>query len=181
MSKDTPEATPKKKGGLKKLLLIGLGAIVLVGGGAGGAIYASQAGLLGGGGKAEDAHAAKPKLVKREGAAAGAGKAGYEPTYFEIEKNFTSNLVDADGFMQVQLGVSTYYDSKVIDNLKKHELPIRSAVLMTLADQSAVVISTPDGKKQLQKSLKNTINRVLQEKEGFGGIDDVYFTSFVIQ
>lgn len=180
MSKDTPEAAPQKKRGLMKVLLIGLGAIILVGGGAGGAIYASRAGLIGGS-KAEDPHAGKPRLVKREGAGAASGKAGYEPTYFEIEKNFTANLRDADGFMQVALGISTYYDSKVIDNIKRHDLPIRSAVLMTLADQSVDVISTPEGKKQLQKALKDTINRVLQEKEGFGGIDDVYFTSFVIQ
>ena len=173
MSKDSAAAAPAKKGGTKKLLMIALGAIVLVGGGAGGAIYASQAGLIGGG-KADDPHADKPKLVTRE-------DGSREATYFEIEKNFTSNLADADGFMQLSLGVSTYYDSRVLDNIKRHEVPIRSAVLMTLGDQSVDVIASPQGKKQLQKALKDSINRVLQEKEGFGGVDDVYFTSFVIQ
>lgn len=173
MSKDAADTAPRKKGGLKKIIVIALGAIALVGGGAGGAIYASQAGLIGGA-KAEDPHADKPRLVMR-------ADGGREATYFEIEKNFTSNLADADGFMQLSLGVSTYYDSRVLDNIKRHEVPIRSAVLMTLADQSVDVIATPAGKKQLQKALKDTVNRVLQEKEGFGGVDDVYFTSFVIQ
>lgn len=181
MSETISEA-PKKKGGLRKILVIGLGTIVLVGGGAGGAIYATQAGLIGSDAAHEDPQAGKPQLVRRAGAGAHAsGKQAYEPTYFEIEKNFTANLADADGFMQVQLGVSTHYDSRVLDNIKRHELPIRSAVLMTLSDQSVDVISTPQGKMQLQKALKDTINRVLQEKEGFGGVDDVYFTSFVIQ
>ncbi|MCJ8156354.1 flagellar basal body-associated protein FliL [Sphingomonas sp. LaA6.9] len=173
MSKDAADTAPRKKGGMKKIIVIALGAIALVGGGAGGAIYASQAGLIGGA-KAEDSYADKPKLVMR-------ADGGPEATYFEIEKNFTSNLADADGFMQLSLGVATYYDSRVLDNIKRHEVPIRSAVLMTLADQSVDVIATPAGKKQLQKALKDTVNRVLQEKEGFGGVDDVYFTSFVIQ
>jgi flagellar FliL protein len=60
-------------------------------------------------------------------------------------------------------------------------MPIRSAVLMTLADQDAMVISTPEGKKRLQKQLTTAINAVLKEKTGYAGVDDVYFTSFIIQ
>ena len=60
-------------------------------------------------------------------------------------------------------------------------MPVRSAVLMTLADQDAFVITTPEGKKELQKTLKGAINDVLKQREGFGGIDSVYFTSFIIQ
>ena len=59
-------------------------------------------------------------------------------------------------------------------------MPVRSAMLMTLADQEAEVLSTPEGKKMLQKKLKVAINDVLKQKTGFGGIDDVYFTSFII-
>jgi flagellar FliL protein len=60
-------------------------------------------------------------------------------------------------------------------------MPVRSAVLMTLADQDAFVITTPEGKKLLQKALKDSINDVLKSREGFGGVNDVYFTSFIIQ
>jgi flagellar FliL protein len=60
-------------------------------------------------------------------------------------------------------------------------MPIRSAVLMVLADQDSFALQTPEGKKALQKQLKDAINQVLISKEGFGGIDDVYFTSFIIQ
>ena len=52
---------------------------------------------------------------------------------------------------------------------------------MTLADQDAFVITTPEGKKMLQGALKDSINEVLKSREGFGGIDGVYFTSFIIQ
>ncbi|MFS0737589.1 flagellar basal body-associated FliL family protein [Sphingomonas sp. 1P06PA] len=110
-----------------------------------------------------------------------AGGDRYEATYYPIEQNFTANLRDSDALVQVALGVSTFYDSRVIDNLKKHEMPVRSAILMTLGDEDPVAITTPEGKKALQKHLTQAVNEVLREKEGFGGIDDVYFTSFIVQ
>jgi len=33
----------------------------------------------------------------------------------------------------------------------------------------------------LQRDLTQAINDVLRQKEGFGGIDNVYFTNLVIQ
>ena len=188
---------PKKKGGMKKMLIMGVGILVLMGAGVGAGIYASGAGLVGGGheGPKEDPHA--PKLVPREGAAGAEdaplhptkGKDGevtfnrslYKATYYPIEQTFTSNLRDSDGFMQIGIGVATYYDSRVVDGLKDNEMPVRSAILMTLANQDGFVISTPEGKKALQTELKDAINQVLVSRTGFGGIDDVYFTSFIIQ
>jgi flagellar protein FliL len=188
MSDAATGAKPKKKGGLKKLLLIGGGAILLVGGGVGAGLYAAGTGLAGPHAPAEDPN--KPKLVAKEGAEGAethvpAGKqpdpTKYQATYYPIEQSFTSNLRDSDGFVQLGIGVSTFYDSRVIENLKKNDMPVRSAVLMTLADQDSFVITTPEGKKQLLHSLKDAINGVLEQREGFGGVDSVYFTSFIIQ
>jgi flagellar FliL protein len=69
----------------------------------------------------------------------------------------------------------------VLDGFKDNEMPIRSAVLETLANQDAFVLGTPEGKTALQARLRDAINKVLVEKTGYGGIDDVYFTSFIIQ
>jgi flagellar FliL protein len=149
---------------------------------------------LAGGAHAEPEDPNQPKLVERSDAheSSHGGKkprqieeaidpSKYKASYYDLAQNFTSNLRDSDGFMQVSLGVSTFYDQRVLDRVKEHEMAIRSAVLMTLADQDAFVIATPQGKKELQKKLKKAINDVLIEKEGFGGIDDVYFTNFIIQ
>ncbi|MBL0914478.1 MAG: flagellar basal body-associated FliL family protein, partial [Sphingopyxis sp.] len=73
------------------------------------------------------------------------------------------------------------YDGKVITNIKRQQVPIRSAVLMVLAEQDPALLSTSQGKQLLQRQLTNAINDVLREKEGFGGVDNVYFTSLVIQ
>lgn len=192
MSEETKQP-PKKKGKLKTIIMIALGSVLLVGGGVGAGLYAAGAGLAGGAHK-EPEDPNRPKLVPRSDAhetAHGDKKARqieeaidpgkYKASYYDLAQNFTSNLRDSDGFMQVSVGISTYYDQRVLDRVKEHEMAIRSAVLMTLADQDAFVISTPQGKKELQGKLKKAINDVLVEKEGFGGVDDVYFTNFIIQ
>ena len=202
MAKDNVvEGAPKKKGGFKKLLFIGVAAIALIGAGAGAGIYFG----------ALQAHEAKPedhfpKLVERsegepEPAAEGDDKEAppkvgtvsvpndkfkvdpkkYEITYYPIADSFTTNLADGSGFLQVGISLSTFYDGKVINNIKRQAVPIRSVVLMVLAEQDPALLSTSQGKQRLQRQLTAAINDVLRDKEGFGGIDNVYFTSLVIQ
>ena len=204
MSKNKEPGEEKPKGGkAKKLITISVGALVIAGAGAGAGLYAANSGMMG---HAEKEDPNRPKLVERseEPAEAAEGEEGKEPapkvgtvavksdvypvdpkkfevTYFPIEQNFTANLADSDGFVQVGLSLSTYYDGKVISNIKQQSVPIRSAVLLILSQQDGAVLSTHEGKKRLQDQIKKAINRVLREKEGFGGIDNVYFTNLVIQ
>ncbi|WP_326525398.1 flagellar basal body-associated FliL family protein [Sphingomonas sp.] len=204
---DAPDGAPKKKKGkLGKLLVIGVGLIALVGGGVGAGLYAASSGMIGGGHAAEaegekiDAPRLIPKSEQKrvsaaggeggegEGAAKGGsptpmGKGGdkYASNYFTMEKEFTSNLKESVHFIQVGIAVSTPYDDRVIGNLKTHEIAVRSAILMTLGDTDEDAVFTPDGKEQLQKKLASAINATLKQKEGFGGIGNVYFTNFVVQ
>ncbi|HEU4961827.1 MAG TPA: flagellar basal body-associated FliL family protein [Sphingomonas sp.] len=198
---DIVEGKPKKKGKLVKLLGIAVVLIVLVGVGAGAGMFFAQ---KMGGAKAEAAPADNlPRLVPKSeevrvsaaegsgsetsGAGAkeatppGEGGAKYASTYYELDKDFTSNLQDSVHYIQIGVAVSTPYDQRVIDNLKTHEIAVRSAILMALGDTTEDEVFTSDGKKQLQKRLVGAINRVLIQKEGFGGISNVYFTSFVVQ
>ena len=179
----------KKKGRGRKLLLVGL-LVLAVGGGGAGAVYA---GLLGGG-HGHDKGSGKPHLVPREGVSAAevarnaspdgdkkVDPARFQPTYHAMGESITANLRDGSGFVQVALGVSTYYDSSVLDKVKLHEMAIRSAILLALSDQDAEALATPAGKQGLKDELRGAINGVLKSKEGFGGIDEVHFTGFVIQ
>ena len=105
----------------------------------------------------------------------------YQATYFQIPAPFTSNMVDSDAFAQVSIAVSTYYDQRVITAVTTHELAIRSAILMMLAQEQEIDLSTPKGKEILQGKLLRIINDTLKANTGFGGVDNVYFTNFVIQ
>ena len=197
---DKSEAKPKKKGKLVKLIGMAVALVVLVGAGAAAGMY--FAGKTGGS-AAEAKTANQPQLVpkseevrvsaaggsgsetsgegKKEATPPGEGGAQYASTYYELDKDFTSNLQDSVHYIPVGIAVSTPYDQRVIDNLKTHEIAVRSAVLMALGDTTEDQVFTSDGKKQLQKHIADAINQVLIQKEGFGGISNVYFTNFVVQ
>jgi flagellar FliL protein len=195
------EATPKKKGKLVKLIGIAAALLVLVGAGAAGGMFFAQ---KMGGGSAEAKPADNlPRLVPKSeevrvsaaegsgsetsGAGAkeatppGEGGAKYASTYYELDKDFTSNLQDSVHYIQVGVAVSTPYDQRVIDNLKTHEIAVRSSILMALGDTTEDEVFTSEGKRQLQKRIADAINKVLIQKEGFGGVSNVYFTNFVVQ
>ena len=197
----TEPGTPAKKG-KKKAIIASIAAIALVGAGAATGVY--LAGGITDHTPKIDPH--RPKLVERseepeEPAAEGEGaeavfKEGtvdvkndrvpvdprkFEVTYVNLEQSFTANLADGAGFVQLGLSLSTYYDGKVVQNINRQSVPIRSAILMVLSQQDAEALSTPQGKQMLQRDLTTAINQVLRQKEGFGGVDNVYFSNLVIQ
>jgi flagellar protein FliL len=198
------EDTPKKGGMFKKIIILTIAATTLVGAGVGAASYL---GLGHQDGKAEE-DPSRPKLVERsdDEAEPTEGEGGdakdvplkvgtvsvksdrhkidpkkFEITYFPIEQPFTSNLADGESFVQIGLSLSTYYDGRLIQNLKRQMIPIRSQVLTVLSTQNAEVLASPEGREMLQSQLTREINAVLRKKEGFGGIDNVYITQMVVQ
>ncbi|NJC34732.1 flagellar FliL protein [Sphingomonas jejuensis] len=179
---DAPE-TPKKKkkGKLGRLLILGFGAVLLLGGGIGAGLFFS--GALGSSkAHAEEVDPNKPQLVPRGGEHGEGGEGDeYESSYQPLEKEFTSNLKDSTHFVQMGIAVGTNYDARVLENVTKHELAIRSAVLMTISETEEDQVFTTEGKEQLQRRLVQTINHVLEEKTGFGGVGNVYFTNFIVQ
>ena len=130
-----------------------------------------------GGGEGEAAAASHEGTPTPEGH----GGEPYASNYYAMEKEFTANLQDSIHFVQVGIAVSTPYDDKVIENLKTNDIAVRSAILMTLGDTSEEQVFTSAGKRALQGRLVGAINATLREKEGFGGIANVYFTNFVVQ
>ena len=193
---------PKKKGKLVKLIGIAVVLLLLVGGGVGaGMFFAGRMGAAKADAKPADSNL--PQLVpkseevrisaaagsgsetsgsgSKEATPAGDGGAKYASTYYEMDKDFTSNLQDSVHYIQVGIAVSTPYDQRVIDNLKTHEIAVRSAILMALGDTTEDEVFTSEGKRQLQKRIADAINKVLVQKEGFGGVSNVYFTNFVVQ
>ena len=71
--------------------------------------------------------------------------------------------------------------SPVMANVKKHELAIRSEILAILAEQTEQELSGISNRKRIQDLLRDGINKVLMEMERFGGIENVFFTTMVMQ
>jgi flagellar FliL protein len=102
-------------------------------------------------------------------------------TYFTFPEPITSNLKDSRSFLQVQVGVSTQYDKQVITHVETHLLALQSDMLAVIATFTEEDIAGPSGRARLADALKDAINARLERMEGFGGIEDVFFPSFMMQ
>lgn len=194
MSKDkSSQETEQKKGGMLKPAIFGL---LLLGVGGGGTYGAIASGMLGVQEASEEDN--NPKLVlkgaedpypygddgkskDKQPVVYGAGGGKYRTAYYDFTEGFTSNLSDGIALIQVSLAASTQYDGRVIMWLDEHETALRSRILVELASTSQMDLASPDGKQRLQARLTEALNEVLEEREGFGGVNNVYFRSFIVQ
>jgi len=186
-----PEAgseEPKKKKPILLIAGIAVGAIVLLVGVAFGTLYMSgyyeKKAELAAMDKLEELEAAAtkakdeaPAKLKKEAPEA----TRFEKNYFQIEKELMTNITGSKKVMVVQLAVMTHYDTRVFDNIKKHEFALRSAMLDIMRQSTEAEVSKPDFRKELAVKLKDIMNSMLEEYEDFGGIEEVMFTSFVMQ
>ncbi len=196
MSTETaPQETPppKKKGGKLKPVLF---AVLLLAAGGGGTYAAFASGMLGAHGTQEEDN--NPKLVRKGDedpypftggedtkdktpVVHGAGGGEYRTAYYNFTDEFTSNLANGNALVQVSIAASTHYDGRVLMWLAEHETALRSRILAELAATSEEDLASIEGKEELQQRLTKALNEVLEQREGFGGVDSVYFRSFIVQ
>ena len=189
------EEEPKKRINFKKIALFGLGPIVLIGIGLGVGAFLfmptqtpveqveeliekklQQAGQLPST-EGEDEAAAEPEKVYKDTPSTDT----FVTSYYTFPDNFTTNLKGSKAFLQVSVGVSTQYDETVIENVEMHQLALRSEVLGVVSEFTVEEVEGKTGRDQLADSIKDAINKRLEELEGFGGVEGVYFTAFVLQ
>jgi flagellar FliL protein len=191
---DEENNEPKKRGGLIKILLFSFGGIALIGIGLG-------VGFVLFGNAQPDPSEEIEQIIERkmeeadakkladEEAAKGDSKVAKETpevetfvtTYFEFPGTFTTNLMNSRKFLQVGLGVSTQYDDTVMGNVESHQLALRSEILNTMSEFSEADVQGKNGREALALALRDSINLKLVDLEDFGGIQEVHFTSFVLQ
>ena len=188
------EAEQKAGGGLvKKLLIFGGGGLVMiaVGLGAGGLIFGSAQPDP----SEEIEEIIERKLAERETAEAEADNSTepqkqskdtpeedvFETIYHEFAGTFTTNLDGSRKMLQLGIGVSTQYDDTVMMNVESHQLALRSVILGVISNFSEEDVKGSTGREMLAVSIRDAINGKLEALENFGGIEEVHFTSFVLQ
>ena len=189
------EEEPKKKINLKKIALFGLGPIVLIGVGLGVGAFLfmptqtpveqveeliekklKQAGQLPS--EEDDTESAgEPQKVFKDTPSTDT----FVTSYYTFPDNFTTNLKGSKAFLQVSVGVSTQYDETVIENVELHQLALRSEILGAVSEFTVEQVEGKVGRDDLANNIKDAINIRLEELEGFGGVEGVFFTSFVLQ
>jgi len=180
MSKAAKPAAPEggdDKPKSKKMLFIIIGVLVLVIG-AGAAFM-----LMGSHGGAEEEEEA---AVQEEHAA--------KPVFVQLEP-FTVNLQREEGDQFLQVGITLKVMSPTLEEEIKANLPeIRSKLLLLLSGKRASELSTNEGKLTLQEEIIADVNEILgagetpedshgkkKRKKAKEGVEDVLFTSFIIQ
>ncbi len=154
-------------GGSKmKLILIAVGALGLMGGSIGGTLL-----IVGGGGDSAEAPAEEAVEVTRG-----------DPSYIDLKPAFTVNLAPEDpvAFLQISMQVLTFNDD-VAKELEKHKPLIRNNLNVLFSKQKSEELRATDGKERLQKSALETVQLVINEHGSGGEVDNVFFTSFVMQ
>jgi len=152
-------------GGKKKLIFIIVGVILLVGGSIGGTL------LIVGGDDTAETEVMEEVEVSRG-----------DPNYIDLKPAFTVNLAPEDpvGFLQISMQVLTF-DDDVAEELDKHKPLIRNNLVVLFGKQSSAELRAPEGKERLQKSALDTVQTVINQHGSGGEVDNVFFTSFVMQ
>ena len=189
------EEAPKRKINFTKIAMFGLGPVLLLGIGVGAGAFLFMPTQT----PIEQVEELIEKKLKQAGqlpSADGLDEENLEPqkvskdtpvnetfvtSYYTFADNFTTNLNKSKQFLQVSVGVSTQYDETVIENVEKHQMALRSEVLGVIGTYSVDDIDGKIGRDNLANSIKDAINVKLVDLEGFGGVEGVHFTSFVLQ
>lgn len=192
MAEEEGEVEGKKKSPLIKIIVISLVAVILLAGTVVGTLFVT--GFF----DKKDETAAEAQLKALENEAAGAKDpskdAGpkkvtkdspqltrFENHYLELEKDMLANLTNSRKVIQVQVAIMTHYDERVFKNVKKHEFALRSAALDVMRQTTEAELAQADFRKNLAEKIRLEMNAVLEKFEDFGGIEAIYFTSFVVQ
>ena len=181
----------KSKGGLIKIILFAVGGIMLV-------VMGLVVGYFVFGSSQPDPSEEIETIIERKMEEAEAAKSAADNAspqkvsketpeqenfitiYYEFPGTFTTNLRGSRKMLQVGIGVSTQYDDTVMMNVEAHELALRSTVLGVLSEFGEEDVQGTNGKAALASALKEGINSKLILLENFGGVEEVLFTSFVL-
>ena len=101
--------------------------------------------------------------------------------YVELDQAFTSNLADTGRYLQVKLSVSQSGGPAITAAMERHKPAIVSAILGVLGEAGEPEVATREAKDGLRGRLKAAINETLKHNGVTGGIDEVFFTSLVVQ
>lgn len=181
-------STKRGAGGLLRVLglVLGAGAFAAGGFGAGWYMFSGTGSPMTealrlidrgeGQGDAETA-AASPQKVPRPVPDGDA----FVTTYYSFDEPLTSNPAGSRRFVQVGVSLSTQYDPVVMTHVETHKVALKSDMLAVIGSFTEEQMTSREGRDALAVALREAINARLEALEGFGGIEGVFFPSFVVQ
>ena len=156
------EASPKK--GKLKLILLAVAGLVVVGGGAGGFFWWKSSSA---------AHAAEHKKAEPR----------MPSVFVPLDPPFVVNFQTADAvrFLQVEVRLAAK-DAETAELLKQNDPIVRNDLLMLFGNQDVTQLVARNGKEKLRAQSLAVVRGVVRNVGGEAAkVDNVYFTSFVMQ
>jgi flagellar FliL protein len=102
--------------------------------------------------------------------------------YTALDPPFVVSFDEEDGARYLQLTLQAMARSeKTIAAVKQHAPAIRNSVLFMLSGYELGVLATQAGKEELRKSLLVATNEILAKNGVDDRVEELYFTSLVIQ
>lgn len=179
---DTESGTGKKKGksSLVKIVIISVVVLLVMGITIGATMY-----LVGGSedaSAAEDMAAGEGESAKKKQKDKPVRKDSGDIIYHAFEPAFVVNFEDKGvvRFLQIGLSVMTHNEDVVAD-LQQHEPVIRNNLVLMLSSQKYEDLTSREGKEKLRAMIRDEIRSILRKYTGDPGIEEAFFTSFVIQ
>jgi flagellar FliL protein len=102
--------------------------------------------------------------------------------YTALDPPFVVSFEQEGGARYVQLTLQAMARSEeTIAAVKQHAPAIRNAVLYKLSGYELEVLNTQAGKEQLRHELLDAANEILAKNDVEEGIEELFFTSLVVQ
>jgi flagellar FliL protein len=173
---------PNKSGGFMGLLINGIGIFVL-----------TLAAVVAGGSINAKLHPLPDLQLDKDGKikpivpvaapSAHGGEAGapQAAVYYAIDPPLVVNFEDGSAvrFLQISMEVMAH-DQKAIDSVQKNIPLIRNNLLLLMSNRNYQTMMSREGKEKLRQEALTEI-RAVQKKQGGPDVDDLLFTSFVVQ
>ncbi|HEY8219446.1 MAG TPA: flagellar basal body-associated FliL family protein [Methylobacter sp.] len=150
----------------KKLIIMIVAAIILLAAG-GGVTFFLMKGDSSHGGKDEHADEAAVHVEK---------------LYFDMSKPIVVDFPKGAAVQHGRITVSMLVEgAETIEVLKKNEPMMRNNLLMLIGAQDPASLNTREGKELLGKAMLDDVTAVLVKMAGKGQVNQIFFTSFVMQ
>lgn len=102
--------------------------------------------------------------------------------YIPLDPPFVVNFGEESDvrFLQVTIELGTR-ESAMVDKIKEHRPAIRNNLVMLFSSQDPMSLNTREGKENLRKDALSEVQKVMVEETGEAGVENIFFTSFVMQ
>lgn len=152
---------------MKKMIMMGAGALALIGISVGASVFLT--------GALKDEPVAAAAVPEEE-------LVPDEVHYYNIQPEFVVNFQgkSRSKFLMIEMVVATH-DEKVIPILDDHDPELRNLLLLLLAEQDSEVLKTAEGKQALRDEARVLIDEMVAKHYIPEQVEEVFITRLVMQ